>query len=159
MALLMGAATLPVLFRSVSPSFNQTPYRFQRVRSVAANCHPSYGRHYRRSTIVQEPILLRRASPDLPKCIRTSIRDSFLTGRDRSGRLVLKRWQVDFDRRRSASELVCRRTIARPKLGTPNGPDKRATGRLCRFRLNKGVLASSRRSLCKAGAEECEHEK
>src|SRR6516225_7959932 len=47
---------------------------------------------------------------------------SFLGGWDRSSGLILQRWLAAFGCRNAASKLVWRRTVAGPKLGTPDSP-------------------------------------
>src|SRR6201987_1700303 len=84
---------------------------------------------------------------------------SFLTGRNGLSRLIPKRRRVTLGRGQSASKLVWRRTVAGPELGTPNGPDELAIGRLFRLGLDRGVPAGGRRRLCEGGADKCKHEK
>jgi hypothetical protein len=83
---------------------------------------------------------------------------SFLTGRDGSSRLILKRRRVALGRGQAASKLVWRRTVAGPKLGPPNGPDELAIGRLFRLGLDRGVPAGGRRRLREAGADKYKHQ-
>src|ERR1700745_876686 len=52
----------------------------------------------------------------------TQTKGSFLAGWDRSSGLILQRWLAAFGCRKAASELVWRRTVAGPKVSTPDRP-------------------------------------